>query len=235
MRSPRWIHAARWTSLVLLTSTGCGAGGAGVVVGPSEAKSPAPAAVEAAPRPAPPAPATDAEPPPPAAEGDDPQTIAIPVAGTEFVRGRTTLKVNAPIEKVRESVLDFGHYAEFMPHYRSSKVLGRTAAGARDVYMEIEALYGAVKMWVEIEFPRPTIVEGVETHESKFVKGNVKDFKAIWRLRKLDDATTELSLEVFLQPSIPLPTALMNKENLGGSAKGVTAMRGRIEGVAASK
>ena len=77
-----------------------------------------------------------------------------------------------------------------------------------------------------------SVIDGVETYESTFVKGNVKDFKAIWRLRKLDDAATELSLEVFLQPSIPMPTNLMNGENLGGSSKGVMAMRARAEAIA---
>ncbi len=143
--------------------------------------------------------------------------------------------MNAPLEKVREAVLDFGHYAEFMPYFRSSKVLGRTAAGARDVYMEIEALHGAVRLWVEIEIPKPTIAEGVETYESRFVKGNVKDFQATWRLRRIDDDATELSLEVFLEPQLPLPTALVNKGNVGGSFKGVTAIRARIESIAGAK
>jgi ribosome-associated toxin RatA of RatAB toxin-antitoxin module len=218
-------------SLALLASTGCAATGGGVARDPAESRAPASTGVAAAPTA--PAARPDVAASPPAVEGDEPQPVAIPVPGTDFVRGRATVKVNAPIEKVRESVVDFGHYAEFMPHYRSSRVLGRTATGARDVYMEIEALYGAVKMWVEIEFPRPTIVDGVEIHESHFVKGNVKDFKAIWRLRKLDEATTEISLEVFLQPSIPMPANLMNGENLGGSVKGVIAMRARIEGAAA--
>jgi ribosome-associated toxin RatA of RatAB toxin-antitoxin module len=229
MRLPGSLRAALWTSLALLASTGCASAGAGVAIDHPESKAPASAAARA------PASSPEAAAAPPAAEGDEPQPVPIPVAGTDFVHGRATVKVNASIEKVRESVLDFGHYAEFMPHYRSARVLGRTATGARDVYMEIEALYGAVKMWVEIEFPRPTIVDGVETHESHFVKGNVKDFKAIWRLRKIDEATTELSLEVFLQPSIPMPTNLMNGENLGGSVKGVMAMRARIEGSAATK
>lgn len=220
------------TPLALLFAVGCASSGSGVSV-----DHPAPKASSAANLAAPSGPsgpATDAA-PSPAGEGDEPQPVPIPVAGTDFVHGRATVKVAAPIEKVRETVLDFGHYADFMPHYRSAKVLGRTATGARDVYMEIEALYGAVKMWVEIEFPKPTIVDGVETHESTFIKGNVKDFKAIWRLRKLDDATTELSLEVFLQPSIPMPTNLMNGENLGGSVKGVMAMRARAEGAAPAK
>ena len=53
--------------------------------------------------------------------------------------------------------------------------------------------------------------DGVEVHESRFVKGNVRELKAIWRLKKLDEATTELSLEVFLDPSIPLPTGLHHR------------------------
>lgn len=231
MRNLGGPRAALWTSLALLTSTGC----ASTAVAPVAAPATAPSAAASASVPIAAAPATAPAPPPPPLKGDGPQTDSIPIDGTELVRGRTAVKVNAPIARVREAVLDFAHYAEFMPHYRSAKLLGRTATGARDVYMEIEALHGAVKMWVEIEFPKPTIVDGVETHESKFIKGNVDEFKAIWRLRKIDELTTELSLEVFLQPSIPLPTALMNKENLGGSAKGVAAMRGRIEGGAATK
>ncbi len=177
--------------------------------------------------------APPAAPAPPLA-GDGPQSDSIPVEGTDYVHGRTAVKVHAPIARVRESVVDFAHYAEFMPHYRSAKLLGRTATGARDVYMEIEALNGLVIMWVEMEFPKPSIVDGVEIIESKLIKGNVDDFKAIWRLRPIDELTTELSLEVFLQPSIPLPTSLINSENVGGSLKGVMAMRGRIEGAGAA-
>lgn len=241
MRSPASLRASLATSLFVIVSPGCAGSGGGATALHPEASTPAPAAVGTAPAavdgaapPVAPAPTIGAE-PPRAAPGDDMQVVAIPIAGTEYVRGRTTLKVNAPIEKVREAVLDFGHYTEFMPFFRGSRVLGRTAAGARDVYMEIEALHGAVRLWVEMEIPRPTIAGGLETYESRFVKGNVKEFKAIWRLRRLDDAATELSLEVFLQPLIPLPTALVNKGNLAGAVRGVRAIRARIESAAEAK
>jgi ribosome-associated toxin RatA of RatAB toxin-antitoxin module len=233
MRSLRRSPAALWTSFaLLLLLSGCA--GAGPVVAPAApaappATTPAPTAIVLA---SAPAPAPAAAPAPPLV-GDGPQSDSIAVEGTDYVRGRTAVKVHAPIARVREAVVDFAHYAEFMPHYRSAKLLGRTATGARDVYMEIEALNGLVIMWCEMEFPKPTIVSGVEITESKFIKGNVDDFKAVWRLRPIDDATTELSLEVFLQPSIPLPTSLINSENLKGSLSGVTAMRGRIEGAPA--
>ena len=234
MRSPGSLRASFATSLFVIMSPGCGGSGGGAGALHPEASAPAPVAVEAAPPPVAPTPTPSAE-PPHAAPGDHVQVVAIPVAGTDFVRGRTTLKIDAPLEKVREAVLDFGHYTEFMPFFRGSRVLGRTAAGARDIYMEIEALHGAVRLWVEIEMPRPTITDGVETYESRFVKGNVKDFKAIWRLRRIDDAATELSLEVFLLPSIPLPTALVNKGNLAGAVKGVKAIRARVESAAEAK
>jgi hypothetical protein len=219
----------------LLTSAGCAA--AGPVAAPPAA-APAPRAATTS------TPATlvsastatvaPAAGPAPPLEGDGPRSDSVPVEGTDYVHGRTSVKVHAPIARVRESVVDFAHYAEFMPHYRSAKLLGRTATGARDVYMEIEALNGVVIMWCEMEFPKPTLVDGVEITESKFVKGNVDDFNAIWRLRKIDELTTELSLEVFLQPSIPLPTSLINSENVKGSLSGVMAMRGRIEGATAN-
>lgn len=160
---------------------------------------------------------------------DDPEAVAVPIEGSDLMRGRATLKVKAPIERVRAAVLDFGHYAEFMPHYKASRVLGRTPGGGREVYMQIEALFGAVTMWAQVEFLKPTVVGETETYESRFEKGNVKDFKATWRLAKIDDTTTELSLEVFLNPSIPMPDNLINGENLRGSVKGVKAMRARAE------
>jgi ribosome-associated toxin RatA of RatAB toxin-antitoxin module len=230
MRTPGRSRAALWTSLALLISAG---GCAGSAVAPAVAPPPAKATPIAEPSASAAAVVAPAA-PPPALIGDGPQTDSVPIEGTDFVRGRTAVKIHAPIAGVREAVLDFAHYAEFMPSYRNAKLLGRTATGARDVYMEIEALHGAVKMWAELEFPKPVIVDGVETHESHFVKGNVDELKAIWRLRKIDEATTELSLEIFLQPSIPLPTSLMNSENVSGSLKGVMAMRARIEGAGAT-
>lgn len=158
------------------------------------------------------------------------ERVAVPIGdGSDLARGRSTVIVGAPIHRVRESVLDFNRYAEFMPHYRKCRVLGRTSSGARDVYMEVEALFGAVVMWARIEMPKATMIDGVETYASKFIEGNVKDFAATWRLRAVDEAHTELSLEVFLHPKIPMPDAMMNEENLDGSSQGVVAMKARAE------
>jgi len=179
-------------------------------------------------------PASDAQPsvlPP----GDEPKGTGVPIEGSEMVRGSATVVVHAPIDKVREGVLGFGSYAEFMPHYRKCKLLGRNPAGARDVYMEITALHGAVSMWGRLEVPKPTVTDGVEMVEMKLVEGNVKDLRGTWRFSRVDDEHTQLSLEVFLLPNIPLPTNLLNEENVNGAVKGVVAMRERIEKTATAQ
>jgi ribosome-associated toxin RatA of RatAB toxin-antitoxin module len=158
----------------------------------------------------------------------------VAIEDSDLVRGRSTVEVEAPMARVRGAVLDFDHYAEFMPHYSASRVVGGTPDGARDVYMQITALHGALKMWARVEMSRTALEGGGERWSSKFVEGNVRHFHAIWTLRPLGDARTELTLEVFMHPKIPLPDSLINEENLDGAVKGVTAMRNRAEKAHAS-
>lgn len=144
-----------------------------------------------------------------------------------LLRGRSTVTVNAPIAKVRKAVLDFRHYPDFMPHYKAAQVLGRKPNGDREVYMQIGALGGALKMWARVEMAKTDLPAG-ERYETTFVDGNVRDFKAIWTL-KAEGNRTELTLEVFLRPKLPMPKQLLDGENLDGAVKGVAAMRDRIE------
>lgn len=162
---------------------------------------------------------------------ETPRTVSVPIPGTGLVRGRSTLTIAAPIDKVRAVVLDFPHYPAFMPHYQACRVLGRGRDGAaREVYMEVAALHGAVKMWARVDVSKPAAADGVEVHESKLLEGNIKDLKATWRLKKIDEKSTELTLEIFLLPRLPLPDKLVNQENLNGSAAAVMAVKRRVLG-----
>ncbi|MFP6687526.1 MAG: SRPBCC family protein, partial [Polyangiaceae bacterium] len=65
-----------------------------------------------------------APPPPPLERLDGPATReAVAIEGSDLVRGRSRVVVRASMAKVRRYVLDFDHYAEFMPHYRQSRIL----------------------------------------------------------------------------------------------------------------
>jgi ribosome-associated toxin RatA of RatAB toxin-antitoxin module len=161
--------------------------------------------------------------------GRQAKTESIRIPGSKLVRGRTTLVVGAPLAKVRSTVLDFAHYPDFMPHFRKCRVLGRSPSGGRDIYMEVAALHGAVRLWARIDAKKPVKMGEVEIHELAFVEGNVNELSAIWRLKPIDARTTELSLEIFLHPKLPLPARMINEENVGGSAMGATAVRARAE------
>lgn len=162
----------------------------------------------------------------------EPTRESVPIAGTDLVRGRSAVLVEAPIAVVRKTVLDYASYEEFMPHYAASRVLGRTTGGGHQVYMKWVALHGAMKMWARFDMSAAQKKGDQETYRSKLVEGNVKAAVAIWRMSPVGDSRTKLSLEVFLQPRVLLPSTLLNDENIGGAAKGVAAMRDRCEELA---
>jgi ribosome-associated toxin RatA of RatAB toxin-antitoxin module len=172
----------------------------------------------------------DPAPAPDATQGAErqPVTEALPIEGTDRVRGRSTVIVDAPIAAVKKTLLRYGKYAEFMPHYSASKVLRRMPESGHEVYMQVEALYGAVKLWARLEMT-PKRQGDTEIITSKFVDGNVKDFSATWTLAPVDAQRTELTLEVFLHPDLPMPSKTLNHENVQGAEKGVIAMRKRVE------
>ena len=163
----------------------------------------------------------------------EPKTVAVPVPkkGEDYeglVRGRSTVVVNAPIAKVRKHVIDFGKYADFMPHYNAARVLRRKKDGTREVYMQWAALHGAIKMHARFDMV-PSERDGSEKWTSSFINGNVRDAYATWTIKALSETKTELTLEAFLLPKLPLPTSLLNNENTSGAEKGVVAMRKHIE------
>jgi ribosome-associated toxin RatA of RatAB toxin-antitoxin module len=164
----------------------------------------------------------------------EPKTVAVPIKGSDLVRGNSTVVVNAPIKLVRKTILDFGKYADFMPHYKAARLLRRHKDGTREVYMQWSALHGAIKMWARFEMS-PVNGEDGERWDSKFLDGNVRDAQAVWRIKELPNDRTELSLQVFLYPKLPLPASLLNEENTSGAEKGVVAMRKHIEELAQKK
>lgn len=156
-------------------------------------------------------------------------TVAVPIAGSSLVRGRSTVTVAAPIHRVRTQILAFSRYPEFMPYYSKCRVIGPSPSGGRDVYMEVKALHGALQWWARLDVKRPAQVDGREVIDTSFIAGNVKELSARWAMKRIDDAKTELMLEIFLEPKLPLPATLVNRENLDGSADGVLAMKARSE------
>lgn len=171
------------------------------------------------------APAADA----PRVESEDVEPVAVAIPDSDLVEAKATVTVRAPLDKTRATILEFEDYPQFMPEYSDAKQAGKLPSGNDKVYMEITTLGGVAKMFANIEVLPAKTTGNTETHEARFLDGNVKQFKAVWGLTRLDDKRTEVTLQVFLHPSIPLPDFLVNKANLDGARKGVLAMKRRIE------
>ncbi len=172
----------------------------------------------------------------PSAEAARPETeevepVSVPIQGTDLVEAKATVTARVPLEKARATVLQrFEDYPQFMPEYSDAKRLGNLSSGNEKVYMEITTLGGIAKMFANVEIMPVSKQATTEVYEARFIDGNVRQFKAIWTLTPTAAGHTELSLQVFLHPSLPLPDFLVNKANLDGAKKGALAMKRRIEG-----
>jgi ribosome-associated toxin RatA of RatAB toxin-antitoxin module len=138
--------------------------------------------------------------------------------------------VDAPEDVVRAVVLDYKNYASFISRFEKSRVVGRSG-DKTDVYLQVPILKGAAKVWAIVRFEPVKQVDGSEIVEGHMVngKGNVKRLDATWRLKKLDDTTTQVVLELLIVPDMPVPDSLVVPEVRFAAAKAVEGSRDEAE------
>jgi ribosome-associated toxin RatA of RatAB toxin-antitoxin module len=162
------------------------------------------------------------------------QSEPVPIAGSDLVRGRATVTIDAPVDKARKVLLDFEKYPEFMPNWTGSRILGRARDGTLDVYQEMKILAGSVRLWARVKVPKATVASGVETITGQYVDGNVEAYEPTWQLRPIDDAHCQLTGEFFLKPKFFVPTSWLNGKTVEAAADAVLAVKHRVEGTPAS-
>lgn len=138
--------------------------------------------------------------------------------------------VDAPEDIVRAVVLDYKNYASFISRFEKSRVVGHSG-DKTDVYLQVPILKGAAKVWAIVRFEPVKQVDGGEVVEGHMVngKGNVKRLDATWRLKKLDDTTTQVVLELLIVPDLPVPDSLVVPEVRFAAAKAVEGSRDEAE------
>jgi ribosome-associated toxin RatA of RatAB toxin-antitoxin module len=142
--------------------------------------------------------------------------------------GAARVNVDAPEELVRSVVLDYKNYATFMTRFEKSRVVGRSG-DKTDVYLQVPILKGAAKVWAIVRFEPVKEVNGTEIVVGHMVKGNVKRLDATWRLKKLDDVSTQVVLELLIVPDLPVPDSLVVPEVAFAAAKAVEGSRDEAE------
>jgi ribosome-associated toxin RatA of RatAB toxin-antitoxin module len=136
--------------------------------------------------------------------------------------------VDAPEELVRSVVLDYKNYANFISRFEKARIVGRSG-DKTDVYLQVPILKGAAKVWAIVRFEPVKEVDGGEVVEGHMVKGNVKRLDATWRLKKLDDTSTQVVLELLIVPDMPVPDSLVVPEVRFAAAKAVEGSRDEAE------
>jgi len=142
--------------------------------------------------------------------------------------GAARVNVDAPQEVVRSVVQDYKNYASFMSRFEKSQIVGRSG-DKTDVYLQVPILKGAAKVWAVVRFEPIKQVDGGEIVVGHMIKGNVKRLDATWRLKKLDDATTQVALELLIVPDMPVPDSLVVPEVRFAAAKAVEGSRDEAE------
>ena len=96
--------------------------------------------------------------------------------------GGAAIYVNAPIDVVRRVVTDYRNYEKVIKPFKQSKLLSRNK-GVSEVYLEVPILHGAATVWVVAKIGSPVVAGNEETITARMLRGNVDDFRAVWRLR----------------------------------------------------
>lgn len=142
--------------------------------------------------------------------------------------GAARANVDAPEELVRSVVTDYKNYANFMARFEKSQIVGRSG-DKTDVYLQVPILKGAAKVWAVVRFDPIKQVDGGEILVGHMIKGNVKRLDATWRLKKLDDSSTQVALELLIVPDLPVPDSLVVPEVRFAAAKAVEGSRDEAE------
>jgi hypothetical protein len=142
--------------------------------------------------------------------------------------GGAAIYVKAPIEDVRRIITDFRHYEKVIKPFKQSKLLSRSK-GVSEVYLEVPILHGAATVWVVALVGPPEKNGNEERYIAKMQRGNVDDFRAVWKLRAVDAEHTIVKLEILVDPKLPAPAALVTPELCTAADKAVTGVREQAE------
>jgi ribosome-associated toxin RatA of RatAB toxin-antitoxin module len=143
--------------------------------------------------------------------------------GTTIQGGRAQAIVNAPVDKVLSAIFDYGNYAQFLPHFRTSKVLSKRGANAI-VYMEALAIKETFKIWVQESFKEGASQGSTRVVVGKMLKGNVARLDARWEVTPIDKNRTLVAFQMLLDPHLPIPASVVSQQNVGAARRTIKAL-----------
>lgn len=150
-----------------------------------------------------------------------------PAKGHAVAWGSAVGVVAAPVQVVSKVLVDYAHYNQFLPHFKTSRVLSRRGDDAL-VYMEAGVIKNTVTLWAQMRISahdegNRRIIEG------RMLRGNMDAFVARWELTPVADNTrTLVRFKILVDPGLPLPNSVFNHENLKSAGRALRALRQRV-------
>jgi len=147
--------------------------------------------------------------------------------------GHAETLIHAPIDLVRQRVLDFSHYTDISAHFKMARVIAYGADHSTDVFIRIGVLHDIVTLWDVTRFaPVREIAPGVEVLEGRMVpgRGNVRDMNAVWTMRALNDEWTLLKFDLLLKPRLPAPQFVVDETLRDAARNAVDLIHDRTQG-----
>ena len=163
-----------------------------------------------------------------AADSREIQGYDVRVPNAELNAGAARARVQSNHDTLRGVLVDYPHYSQIITRFEKARVVGRVGQQT-DVYLEVPILHGATKIWAIVRFDAPKTEGTDEVIRGRMVRGNVKRLDAAWRVRKVDETSADLVLELLIVPDLPAPHSLILSEVRRAAARAVSGARAEAE------
>jgi ribosome-associated toxin RatA of RatAB toxin-antitoxin module len=155
-------------------------------------------------------------------------TAQLPEEGSSISWGQAIIVVDKPVEEVLPIIRDYANYAQFMPNFTKSRVLAQRGSRAM-VYMEVSVAKGALTLWGQLALAERPSEGDRHVVEARLMEGNIDAFNASFTLTPVDEgARTRIDFKIYVDPDIPLPSAVFSRENERAAGRTVRALRSRV-------
>lgn len=165
--------------------------------------------------------------------GHDVHTAHKP-SGKRVKWSEAVVVIDAPAEQVMSVVTDYARYKELLSSFTESRVLSQRGNKAL-VYVQASVARGLGTLWAQLNI-RPRRPEGnTQVIEASLVEGNVDIMSARWEITPLDHGRTLVMFRILVDPKFPVPTGLLEHENLKIARRTVAGVRKRVAAEIASR
>jgi ribosome-associated toxin RatA of RatAB toxin-antitoxin module len=156
------------------------------------------------------------------------ERFMVKVPNSRVDAGAARALAHASSEGLRSVVTDYARYSSIIAQFKNARVVGRSG-GHTDVYLEVPILSGFSTVWAVVRFEAPEAKGNQHIIRGRLVRGNVRRLDATWRIEKIDEQKSVLTLELLMVPKLPAPTSVVSAELRKAAGKAVNAARNEAE------